>query len=84
MTEERLAELIVQNALKYHDESTGLAPSLVLDKEDYADFDFDIVKEHLKEYGFTIIEGRDAPPPFSEMDEDFKSRKWFAYQDERL
>ena len=80
MTEERLAELIVQNALRYHDESTGLAPSLVLDKEDYSDFDFDKVKVYLAEYGFALIEGKDAPPPFSEMDEDFKSRKWYIYQ----
>ncbi len=82
MTERRLAELIVENALKYHDESTGLSPSLVLDKEDYSDFDFKVVEEVLLEYGFALLDGRDAPPPFSEMDEDFKARKWYAYRKE--
>lgn len=80
MTEKRLAEVIIENALRYHDQSTGLPPSLVIDKEDYSDFDMEEVKKTLDYYGFSLVDGREAPPPFSEMDEDFKSRKWYIYQ----
>ena len=80
MTEKRLAEVIIDNALRFHDESTGLPPSLVIDKEDYSDFDIGEVKRVLLEYGFDLIDGILAPPPFADMDEDFKSKKWYIYQ----
>lgn len=82
MTNERLAEVIIENALRYHDESTGLPPSLVIDKEDYSDFDMDEVQKTLNKYGFKLVDGREAPPPFSDMDEDFKSKKWYIYEAE--
>ncbi|MBQ2714197.1 MAG: hypothetical protein IJF76_01010 [Clostridia bacterium] len=80
MTERRLAEIIIDNALRFHDDSTGLKPSLVIDKEDYSDFNIEEVKKVLEEYGFDLVDGTQAPPPFCEMEEDFKSRKWYIYQ----
>ncbi len=82
MTEKDLARAIVNNALKFHDEASGLHPSLVIDKQDYSDFDIPTLIEELKEYDFKLIDGTLAPPPFSEMDEDFKSRKWYVFREE--
>ena len=80
MRNKKLADAIVENALKYHSEDCAYPPSLVIDKEDYSDFDIDIVKDELEKMGFTLIDGLLAPEPFSEMDEDFKSKKWYIYQ----
>lgn len=80
MTEKDLAKAIVKNALNFHSPDSEYPPSLVIDKKDYSDFDTAKLSEELDEFGFKLIDGRDAPPPFSEMDEDFKSRKWYIYQ----
>ena len=77
MTDRDLAQAIIDNALKYHNPDSEYPPSLVIDKEDYSDFNIDEVKKYLALYNFTLIDGVDAPAPFSEMDEDFKSRKWY-------
>ena len=80
MRNKRLADAIVENALKYHNEECSYPPSLVIDKQDYSDFDIDKVKEYLDEMGFTLIDGIYAPEPFSQMEEDFKAKKWYIYK----
>jgi hypothetical protein len=80
MNEQKLADAIVDTALKYHSEDSVYPPSLVIDKEDYSDFDMAIVRSMLEKEGFLLVDGREAPEPFSQMDEDFKSRKWYAYR----
>lgn len=82
MTDKDLAEAIIKNALKYHNPEGEYPPSLVIDKEDYSDFDMEKVKGYLALYKFVLMDGRDAPPPFSEMDEEFKSRKWFIVKND--
>lgn len=80
MRNKRLADAIIENAIKYHSEDCEYPPSLVIDKQDYSDFDIDIVKAHLEKEGFVLIDGTLAPEPFAQMDEDFKSKKWYIYQ----
>lgn len=77
MTEKELAEAIIKTALKYHNADGEYPPSLVIDKADYSDFDMEKVKSYLALYKFTLLDGVDAPPPFSEMDREFKALKWY-------
>ncbi len=81
MREDKLVEAIIDNALKYHSEDSEFPPSLVIDKQDYSDFDIEEVTRLLQEEGFKLVDGTLAPPPFSEMDEDFKKLKWYIYQE---
>ena len=80
MRDKRLADAIIENALKYHSEDCEYPPSLVIDKQDYSDFNIEKVKQYLLEEGFTLIDGSLAPEPFAQMDDDFKSKKWYIYQ----
>ena len=80
MRDKRLADAIIENALKYHSEDCAYPPSLVIDKQDYSDFNIEKVKEYLEKEGFTLVDGMLAPMPFAEMDDDFKSKKWYIYQ----
>lgn len=77
MTDRDLAQAIIDNALKFHNPDGEYPPSLVIDKEDYSDFNIDEVKRYLSLYGFVLMDGLDAPAPFSEMDDEFRSRKWY-------
>ena len=83
MTDKDLAEAIIKNALKYHNPDGEYPPSLVIDKEDYSDFDMEKVKAYLSLYKFVLMDGLDAPAPFCEMDEEFRARKWFIVRKEK-
>lgn len=80
MTEKELADIIIKNAFYYYNAQNTSFPSLVIDKNDYNDFDIKKVKTELNKQNFDIIDGTLAPYPFSEMEEDFKAKKWFIYQ----
>lgn len=82
MTDKDLAEAIIKTALKYHNPDGEYPPSLVIDKLDYSDFDMEKVKAYLVLYNFILMDGLDAPAPFSEMEEEFKAQKWFIVKKE--
>ena len=80
MTEKELAVIIIKNAFYYYNEQNTKFPSLVIDKQDYNDFNIELLKKELNKQDFDIIDGIDAPEPFSLMDKEFKEKKWFIYQ----
>ena len=80
MTEKELADIIVKNAFYYYNAQNTSFPSLVIDKNDYSDFNIDKLKKELNTQDFDIIDGTLAPEPFAQMEEDFKAKKWFIYQ----
>ena len=80
MTEKELADIIIKNAFYYYNAQNTSFPSLVIDKNDYSDFNIDELKKELNTQDFDIIDGTLAPEPFAQMEEDFKAKKWFIYQ----
>lgn len=80
MTEKELADIIIKNAYYYFNAQNTSFLSLVIDKKDYSDFNFKRLKEELNKQEFEIIDGILAPQPFAQMEDDFKSKKWFIYK----
>lgn len=80
MTEKELADVLIKNAVKYHDPKTSAFPSIVIDKQDYSDFDLNKLKKELQKENYDIIDGILAPNPFAQMEPEFKAKKWFIYR----
>lgn len=80
MTEKELSNILIKNAFYYFNAQNTTFPSIVIDKNDYSDFNIPNLKKELNKKNFDIIDGSLAPEPFAQMEEDFKSKKWFIYQ----
>ena len=80
MTEKELCDILIKNAFYYYNAQNTTFPSIVIDKNDYSDFDIKKLKAELNNQKFDIIDGTLAPEPFAQMEEDFKAKKWFIYQ----
>lgn len=80
MTEKELSDILIKNAFYYFNAQNTTFPSIVIDKNDYSDFNIDVLKKELNINNFDIIDGSLAPEPFAQMEEDFKAKKWFIYQ----
>lgn len=80
MTEKELCDILIKNAFYYFNAQNTTFPSIVIDKNDYSDFNISELKKELKKENFDIIDGTLAPEPFAQMEEDFKAKKWFVYQ----
>ena len=83
MTEKELSDILIKNAFYYFNAQNTTFPSIVIDKNDYSDFNIPKLKEELNKENFDIINGTLAPEPFAQMEEDFKAKKWFVYQLEK-
>ncbi|MBQ9793206.1 MAG: hypothetical protein IJW32_05690 [Clostridia bacterium] len=80
MTEKELCDILIKNAFYYFNAQNTTFPSIVIDKNDYSDFNISELKKELNKENFDIIDGTLAPEPFAQMEEDFKAKKWFVYQ----
>lgn len=80
MTEKELSDILIKNAFYYFNAQNTTFPSIVIDKNDYSDFNIEVLKKELNINNFDIIDGSLAPEPFAQMEEDFKVKKWFIYQ----
>ncbi|MBQ3214336.1 MAG: hypothetical protein IJB10_04980 [Clostridia bacterium] len=80
MTEKELSDILIKNAFYYFNAQNTTFPSIVIDKNDYSDFNIEVLKKELNKNNFDIIDGSLAPEPFAQMEEDFKVKKWFIYQ----
>lgn len=67
-----------RNALNYVPEAKY--PCISIDKRECEKYNMDIVSEELKKLGFTIVDIKDAPTPYSN---EYLSA-WFIYQEKEL
>ena len=56
MTEKELSDILIKNAFYYFNAQNTTFPSIVIDKNDYSDFNIEVLKKELNKNNFDIID----------------------------
>lgn len=80
MKEKELAKDLIIDANNFYNQGITVYPQIVIDKEEYVNYDISLLSAELDKEDFTLVDGTYAPEPYSLFPENIRKRKWFIYK----
>lgn len=80
MNEQKLAQDLIFDANNSYKQKITEYPQILIDKEEYNKYDITILSSELEKFGFSLVDGINAPEPFSLFPIEYKKRKWFIFK----
>ena len=80
MKEKILAKDLINDAYSFHNQGITTYPQIVIDKEEYSDYNINLLSSELSKENFILVDGMNAPEPYALFPENQRKRKWFVYK----